>query len=83
MNRYPRNAVVSTVAFVICAAFFMHSATQAQDAEQSAPSATGQKMGPVGEEEAKPLSAPPPVASVVDPGIIPSRQAIEIGRAHD
>jgi YVTN family beta-propeller protein len=76
MNRYPRNVVVSTVAFVICAAFFMHSATQAQDAEQSAPSATGQKMGPVGEEEAKPLSAPPPVASVVDPGIIPSRQAI-------
>jgi YVTN family beta-propeller protein len=76
MNRRPKNVVVSTVAFVICSAFVIHSATQAQDAQQSVSGATGQKMGPVGEEEAKPSSAPPPVASVVDPGIIPSRQAI-------
>jgi YVTN family beta-propeller protein len=35
-----------------------------------------QKMGPVGQEEAKPSEAVPPVNSVVDPGIIPSRQEI-------
>ena len=33
-------------------------------------------MGPVGEQESKPSGAAPPVASVVDPGIIPSRQGI-------
>lgn len=35
-----------------------------------------QKMGPVGQEEAKPTKAVAPVNSVVDPGIIPSRQNI-------
>lgn len=49
---------------------------KAQDAEQSSSTSTVQKMGPVGEAEAKPVKAAPPVASVVDPGIIPSRQAI-------
>lgn len=33
-------------------------------------------MGPVGQEEAKPTKAVAPVSSVVDPGIIPSRQGI-------
>jgi DNA-binding beta-propeller fold protein YncE len=33
-------------------------------------------MGPVGQEEAKPTKAVAPVNSVVDPGIIPSRQGI-------
>jgi YVTN family beta-propeller protein len=43
---------------------------------QESPSQGPQKMGPVGQEEAKPSKAIPPVNSVVDPGIIPSRQAI-------
>ena len=33
-------------------------------------------MGPVGELESKPSAAAPPVATVVDPGVIPSRQMI-------
>ena len=33
-------------------------------------------MGPVGEQESKPSNAAPPVNSVVDPGVIPSRQQI-------
>jgi hypothetical protein len=39
-------------------------------------SQTAQKLGPVGEQESKPSSAARPVNSVVDPGVIPSRQAI-------
>jgi YVTN family beta-propeller protein len=35
-----------------------------------------QKLGPVGEQESKPSTAARPVNSVVDPGVIPSRQAI-------
>lgn len=35
-----------------------------------------QKMGPVGQQEAKPSKAVPPVNTVVDPGVIPSRQFI-------
>ena len=35
-----------------------------------------QKMGPVGQDEAKPTKVVAPVNSVVDPGIIPSRQVI-------
>jgi YVTN family beta-propeller protein len=46
----------------------------AVDAQQASPKV--QKMGPVGENEAQPAAASPPVASVIDPGIIPSRQAI-------
>jgi YVTN family beta-propeller protein len=33
-------------------------------------------MGPVGEQESKPSNAAPPANSVVDPGVIPSRQQI-------
>ena len=43
---------------------------------QSSSNTGTQKMGPVGEQEARPSSAAPPVNSVVDPGIIPTRQAI-------
>lgn len=50
----------------------MHQAGIAQDSQ----SKERQKMGPVGQEEAKPSKAIPPVNSVVDPGVIPSRQAI-------
>jgi YVTN family beta-propeller protein len=49
---------------------------RAQEPGQSNSDSTVQKMGPVGEAEAKPVRATPPVASVVDPGVIPSRQAI-------
>src|SRR6202167_4421916 len=39
-------------------------------------SQTAQELGPVGEQESKPSTAARPVNSVVDPGVIPSRQAI-------
>jgi len=35
-----------------------------------------QPLGPVGEQESKPAMAAVPVASVIDPGVIPSRQNI-------
>jgi YVTN family beta-propeller protein len=35
-----------------------------------------QKLGPVGEQESRPAVAAVPVSSVVDPGVIPSRQNI-------
>ena len=35
-----------------------------------------QGLGPVGEAGARPTNAQPPVASVIDPGVIPSRQSI-------
>jgi YVTN family beta-propeller protein len=54
----------------------MQGATRAQDSEPSASGPAAQKMGPVGEQESKPSDAAPPVSSVVDPGIIPSRQSI-------
>ncbi len=48
----------------------------AQQSQPPDPAITTQKMGPVGEQDAKPAIAAPPVSSVVDPGIIPSRQTI-------
>jgi YVTN family beta-propeller protein len=68
-----KNALVSTPVFVMFIALFVQGATQAQ---RSGSGTAIQRMGPVGEDESKPSIAGPPVASVVDPGIIPSRQAI-------
>jgi YVTN family beta-propeller protein len=77
MTCRPKSAVaITAAAFLIFSVVFMHSGVQAQDAEQSSSDSSMQKMGPVGEEGSKPSIATPPVASVVDPGIIPSRQAI-------
>jgi YVTN family beta-propeller protein len=56
--------------------YLMQGVAMAQDQEPASSTPAIQKMGPVGEEEAKPSKAAPPVNSVVDPGIIPSRQAI-------
>lgn len=70
MNGLIKSAVLSTMMILNC------SAAYEQDAHQAATDPTAQKMGPVGEQEAKPSSAASPVASVVDPGIIPSRQTI-------
>lgn len=69
-----RQMGIAARAFILLAASAccMHNIGIAQ--ESSSPA--GQKMGPVGEEEAKPAKAAPPVNSVVDPGIIPSRQGI-------
>jgi YVTN family beta-propeller protein len=50
-----------------------HLQARAQDDE---PSSAAEKLGPVGQEDAKPLKASPPVSNVVDPGVIPSRQGI-------
>jgi YVTN family beta-propeller protein len=69
----PKSVLASASVFVMFIALFVQGATQAQ---QSGSGSAIQKMGPVGEDESKPSIASPPVASVVDPGIIPSRQAI-------
>ena len=57
-----------------CTLFGMQGNVQAQDAKPSG--AATQKMGPVGEQDAKPSKGEPPANSVIDPGIIPSRQMI-------
>ena len=44
------------------------------DSQESA--GAPQKLGPVGEQQSKPANAAVPVSSVVDPGVIPSRQNI-------
>src|SRR5215469_5421345 len=64
-------SVPSVISVLICSALLTLHGAAAQD---SAPPV--QKMGPVGEQESKPAAAATPVASVVDPGFIPSRQAI-------
>lgn len=64
-----RIVVRTTVSIVLAASSFGLSA---QDASSQDP----QKLGPVGQEEAKPSKAVLPVNSVVDPGVIPSRQVI-------
>jgi YVTN family beta-propeller protein len=77
-GRGMRIAVGSAVFMVGIALILQPSSSDAR-AAQSAPEAETQetqKMGPVGEQEARPISAAPPVNSVVDPGVIPSRQAI-------
>jgi YVTN family beta-propeller protein len=72
---------VLSALLIACILLSMPGAARAQDSGQSAvpgPAVNSavQTMGPVGEQEALPSSAAPPVSSVVDPGVIPSRQAI-------
>jgi YVTN family beta-propeller protein len=69
-------AAMRAFALLICISFPMCDAGTAQQSALPASGMTLQKMGPVGEEGATPLKALPPVNSVVDPGIIPSRQSI-------
>ena len=61
-----RNPLASTI-LALCIFLSVHSDLVCQ---------TAQKLGPVGEQESKPATASRPVNSVVDPGVIPSRQAI-------
>ena len=75
MDCRPRCVLVRTIQLV-CILLSIQNAINAQQAEQSASKPAVQKMGPVGEQESKPSSAAAPVNSVVDPGVIPSRQAI-------
>ena len=65
------------VVLLAASGYLMQGVAMAQDQEPASSTPAIQKMGPVGEEEAKPSKAAPPVNSVVDPGIIPSRQAID------
>lgn len=64
----PSSVVLKTITLSLCMALWMQGTAKAQD--------PGQKMGPVGEAGSAPLVAAPPVNSVVDPGVIPSRQDI-------
>jgi YVTN family beta-propeller protein len=68
--------LVNSVALSICIALWMQGTANAQETGSSASGSTMPKMGAVGEQDAKPSKASPPVNSVVDPGIIPSRQLI-------
>src|ERR1700743_311152 len=70
------NLAIRVVVFLASFVYLMQGMAKAQDQEPASSTPAIQKMGPVGEEEAKPSKAAPPVNSVVDPGIIPSRQAI-------
>src|SRR5580698_4179945 len=68
------NIAMRLLVLLAAVGYLMRATVNAQEQEPS--SSAVQKMGPVGEEEAKPSKAAPPVNTVVDPGIIPSRQAI-------
>ena len=69
------HAALRSVVLSMCIVFWMQGACNAQQPGSNSGSAMP-KMGPVGEQDAKPSKAAPPVASVVDPGVIPSRQLI-------
>jgi YVTN family beta-propeller protein len=73
------NAVIRTIVLLSGFSVLTNSAICAQDSQPASSDSAVQKMGPVGEQEAKPATAAPPVASVVDPGVIPSRQGISPG----
>ena len=69
------HGVLKFVIFAVCVTSWMQGTVL--PAQDSRPSGSAvQKMGPVGEQEAKPSEAARPENSVVDPGIIPSRQSI-------
>lgn len=59
-----------------CVVLSILSAIYARSYGQSVSKPAVQQMGPVGEQESKPSNAAPPANSVVDPGVIPSRQQI-------
>jgi YVTN family beta-propeller protein len=61
---------------MLLASILLTEAIRAQSSDSSPSKPAVQQMGPVGEQESKPLNAPPPANSVVDPGVIPSRQQI-------
>ena len=61
-------------ALIFVAVSGLLGAAHSQNQEQHSPAA--EKLGPVDQEEAKPSKAAVPVNNVVDPGVIPSRQAI-------
>jgi YVTN family beta-propeller protein len=64
-----------SAALSMCFALWIQGTAKAQDSGSSSGSALS-KLGPVGEQESRPSNAAPPVKSVIDPGVIPSRQAI-------
>jgi YVTN family beta-propeller protein len=75
MTIWRKVSVTAQVSILLATSgYWIQGMANAQDQESSSPAI--QKMGPVGEEEAKPSEAMPPVNSVVDPGIVPSRQEI-------
>jgi YVTN family beta-propeller protein len=63
-------------ALSICIVLLMQGTANTQESESQTSGSTTPKMGPDGEKGATPSTAMPPSNSVVDPGIIPSRQMI-------
>src|ERR1700739_2337424 len=54
----------------------MQGTATARSAGSSPPRSALSRLGPVAEVESRPSLAEPPVNSVIDPGVIPSRQAL-------
>jgi YVTN family beta-propeller protein len=69
------NLAMRVVVLLAAFGYLIQGMANAQDQEPASSTPAIEKMEPVGEEEAKPSKAAPPANSVVDPGIIPSRQA--------
>ena len=67
MSYRSRRILLTFAILAACLILSVHDSVMSQAA---------QKLGPVGEQESKPSTAARPVNSVVDPGVIPSRQII-------
>jgi hypothetical protein len=74
MTCWPARGVLKLL--LPCILLPLLSAIRAQSPDQSVSKPAVQQMGPVGEQESKPSNAAPPANSVVDRGVIPSRQQI-------
>ena len=76
MTCRPAGLVMKLGLLLPCILLYSPNAIRAQSPDQSVSKPAVQQLGPVGEQESKPSNAAPPANSVVDPGVIPSRQQI-------
>jgi len=76
MSCRPVCGVLKLVLLWPCILHSMQSPIRAQNPDQAVSKPAVQQMGPVGEQESKPSNAAPLANSVIDPGVIPSRQQI-------
>ena len=76
MSCRPVCGVLKLVLLWPCILLSMQSPIRAQNPDQAVSKPAVQQMGPVGEQESKPSNAAPLANSVIDPGVIPSRQQI-------
>jgi len=76
LNFRPAPTTLRFAALSMCIALWVQGTAIAQEPESRSSDSNEPKMGPVGERGATPSVAAQPANSVVDPGIIPSRQLI-------